>query len=172
MRHVRRRGPYLRVADPSWRDPLSGEYAREHGGRWNPPHSFGVVYLNQTVDVARAQVRHKLGPLGIEPEDLMVEEGPVLIHTDVPGDRYVDAVTAEGLKSLGLPETYPRNARGAIVEHAVCQPLGQQARDAGEPGIACRSAATSAPPNGVEIAYFARRDRVYSRVEPFADWYW
>jgi len=172
MRHVSRGGPYLRVADPDWSDPLSAEHARRRGGRWNPPGSFGVIYLNDSVALARAQVLRQLEPRAIRPEDLAPEAGPVLVHTRVPSDEYVDAVSDEGLDELGLPATYPVDERGIGVPHAVCQALGQAAWDAGEPGIACRSAATTAPADGEELAFFARRRLRVQRREPFAEWYW
>ncbi|MGH2801936.1 MAG: RES domain-containing protein [Thermoleophilaceae bacterium] len=172
MRHVRRGGEYLRIADPDWGDPLSPEYARRRGGRWNPPGSFGVVYLNASLDVARAQVRHKLEPRGIRPEDLVPDGGPILVRTDVPDDRYVDAISDAGLVALGLPLTYPRDDRGRPVQHAECQPIGRRARDAGERGIACRSAAETAPLAGEELAFFVRQTLQRRRTERFADWYW
>ena len=172
MRHVRRGGSYLRVADPAWEDPLSGDYARNRGGRWNPPGSFGVIYLNATVPVARAQVRDKLGVRGIQPEDLEADQGPTLVHTTVPETEYVDAVTDAGLAALGLPETYPLDDHGVPVEPEVCQPIGRSAWDAGEGGIACRSAAESAPAGSEELAYFARRSLHADAIEDFADWYW
>jgi hypothetical protein len=172
VRHVARGGPYVRVADPDWHDPLSPEHARRRGARWNPPRSFGVVYLNDSVDLARAQVRHRLEPRGIRPEDLDPELGPLLVHTRVPDGDYVDAVSDDGLQELGLPATYPVDERGAAVAHAVCQSIGQAAWDASEPGIACRSAARSAPPGAEELAFFARRRLRVARREPFVDWYW
>lgn len=172
MRHVARGGRYVRVADPDWRDPLSGRQARRKGGRWNPPGSFDVIYLNASRGVARAQVRHKLEPRGIRPEDLDPEQGPLLVQTDVPEARFVDAVTNRGLASLGLPASYPIDPGGAPVPHAVCQPIGQRAWDDDEPGIACRSAAQTAPLEGEELAYFARRPLRPQGIERFADWYW
>ena len=172
MRHVARAGPYVRLADPDWPDPLSADHARRRGGRWNAPGSFGVVYLNSSVDLARAQVRHRLEPRGIRPEDLDPELGPMLAHTRVPDGDYVDAVSAEGLGELGLPATYPVDGRGTAVPHAVCQPIGQRAWDGGEPGIACRSAARAVPPGAEELAFFARRRLRLVRSEPFVDWYW
>ena len=86
MRHVHRGGLYLRVADPSWRDPLSAEYARTRGGRWNAPEAFGIVYLNASRDVARALVRTRLDARGIRPEDVLPEAGPMLVYTTVPDD--------------------------------------------------------------------------------------
>lgn len=55
------------------------------------------MYLNASLEVARAQVRHRLERRGIRPEDVLREEGPVLVHTTVPEDDYVNAVTEAGL---------------------------------------------------------------------------
>jgi hypothetical protein len=131
-----------------------------------------VVYLNAAVDVARAQVRHKLEARGIRPEDLATEEGPVLVHTHVPTDSYVDAISNVGLLGIGLPSTYPLDANGEPIAHNLCQPVGQRAWDSGEPGIACRSAAPTAPNHGEELAFFARRSLRVSAVEAYVDWYW
>jgi hypothetical protein len=171
MRHVRRGGRYLRVADPGWTDPLSGVYSRTDGGRWNPPGAFDVVYLNATIEVARAQVRRKLAPLGIGPEDLDPATGPALVATDVPTEAYVDAVNDAGLRSLGLPAIYPLDAAGAEIGHVVCQPLGLSAYEANEPGIAARSAAARPSP-GEELAYFGPPRLKMRQREAFADWFW
>ena len=64
MRHIRRGELYFRVADPNRRNPLDGSYAAKSGGRWNPPNSFPVVYLNRDIRVARANVAGKF--LGCE----------------------------------------------------------------------------------------------------------
>lgn len=172
MRHVSRGGSYFRVADPSWDDPLSSEHARLRGGRWNPPRSFGVVYLNASREVARAQVRRKLEPRGIRPEDLDPAEGPSLVGTEVPRNRYVEAISKEGLAALGLPDSYPLDELGRTAPHSVCQPIGAQARKAGEHGIACLSAAPAAPRGGEELTYFGSPALRAERVEPFVDWYW
>jgi RES domain len=169
MRHVRRGGRYLRVADQGWSDPLSGAYSRAAGGRWNPPGAFDVVYLNANIAVARAQVRRKLAPLGIGPEDLDPITGPVLVATEVPTEAYVDAVSDPGLRSLGLSGAYPLDAAGAEVGHEICRPLGLKAHEAGEVGVAARSAAAWP---GEELAYFGgSRLRVKERTS-FADWFW
>jgi hypothetical protein len=171
MRHARRSGRYLRVVDPGWSDPLSGAWSWARGGRWNPPEGFEVVYLNQTVEVARAQVRRKLEPLAIGPEDLDPRSAPVLVGTDVPEAPYVDAVSEAGLRSLGLPPTYPLDEDGAVVDHSTCQPLGVKAQAAGEPGIATHSAAATPSP-GEELAYFAKRRLKPADRRAFADWFW
>ena len=171
MRHVRRGGPYVRVADPSWRDPLSGEYSRTRGGRWNAPGAFGVVYLNASLDSARALVHARLEERGIRPEDILPEAGPVLVATTVPDETYVNGVTDAGLRSVNLPTTYPLDSRGKIIAHRVCQPIGQLAWDAGEQGIACRPATRGAPPNGEELAYFDREKLRVHTTEQFASWF-
>lgn len=172
MRHVRRGGDYLRVADPDWKDPLSGEHAGRRGGRWNPPGSFDAVYLNASVEVARAQVLHKLEPRGIRPEDLEPDRGPLLVHTEVRTDDYVDAIRDGGLSALGLPTTYPLDGGGVLIPHGVCQPIGQRAWDADERGIACRSATPGLATGGEELAFFAREALQPRLTQGFADWYW
>jgi hypothetical protein len=171
VRHVRRGGEYLRVADRSWREPLSGEHARIRGGRWNSPGAFGVVYLNASIEVARAQVRHRLERRGIRPEDILVDEGPVLVHTTVSEGDYVNAITDAGLRALRLPVTYPLDPQGRVIPHSACQPIGQRAWDARERAIACRSAAASAPASGQELAYFGRRGLRVRETQLFTDWY-
>ncbi len=170
MRHIRRGGPYLRVADPSWRDPLSGEHSRVRGGRWNAPGAFGVVYLNASLELARALVRARLEDRGIRPEDILPEAGPVLVATTAPDETYVNTVTDAGLRSVSLPTSYPLDSRGQIITHRVCQPIGQLARDAGEQGIACRPATRGAP-NGEELAYFGRERLRAETTEQFATWF-
>jgi hypothetical protein len=170
MRHVRRAGRYYRVADPDWEHPLTGDYARERGGRWNAPGTVPVVYLNRDVVTARAYVRHKYAGLPYGPELLRDERGPVLVSTEVPDDDYVDAVSDAGRVDLGLPASYPRDESGKVVSWVVCQPIGQRAWEAGERGIACRSA----QPDGVEeLAYFSRARAllIIDRV-PFGQWFW
>jgi RES domain-containing protein len=171
MRHARRGGRYLRVADPGWSDPLSGAWSRARGGRWNPPEGFEVVYLNRTVKVARAQVRRKLEPLAIGPEDLDPRSAPVLVGTEVPEAPYVDAVSDAGLRSLGLSPTYPLDEEGVKVDHATCQPLGAKAEAAGEAGIAARSAAT-VPSPGEELAYFGDPPLEPLDRRAFLEWFW
>ncbi len=171
MRHLRRGGPYLRVADPSWRDPLSREHSRVRGGRWNAPGAFGVVYLNASLDLARALVRTRLEDRGIRPEDILPEAGPVLVRTTVPDDIYVNAVTDAGLHSINLPTTYPLDGRGRIIAHHVCQPIGQLAWDKKERGIACRPATRGAPANEEELAYFSRQKLHVQTTEQFATWF-
>jgi RES domain len=172
VRHIRRGGVYVRVADPSWRNPLSGEYARSRGGRWNPPGAFAVVYLNASLELARALIRGRLESRGIRPEDVLPAAGPVLVHTTVPEDYYGNAVTDAGLHAVGLPSSYPLDRRGRVVPHRACQPIGQLAWSAGERGIACRSATPDVPPHGgEELAYFDRQRLIVDEVQAFADWF-
>lgn len=169
MRHVSRGGIYLRIAERSWKDPLSPAYSLERGGRWNPARAFGALYLNDSAELARAQVRRKLEPRGIRPEDLEPAAGPVLVKTDVPAGRFVDAVSEAGLRSLSLPASYPLSISGEEIPHSRCQPIGADAWKAGEPGIACRSAAA---PDLEELALFDRNLELKpASTQRFEAWY-
>ena len=173
MRRIRRDGRYYRVADPDWRDPLDGGFSRRHGGRWNAPGTFPVVYLNRDLITSRAYVRRKFEGQPFGPELLREDRAPVLVVTGIPATDYVDAVIDAGCRDLGLPVSYPRDRAGHVVPWTVCQPIGRGAWDDGELGIACRSAAV---PAGVEeLASFTRpaaaRLPVIQRLA-FAEWFW
>jgi hypothetical protein len=130
-----------------------------------------VVYLNASLGVARALVRSRLQDRAIRPEDVLPEAGPVLVHTTVPDNAYVNAVTDAGLRALHLPATYPLDDRGRVIPYSVCQPIGRLASVAGEKGIACRSATKGAPTSGQELAYFNRQSLGVEDIEQFADWF-
>jgi len=169
---VSRGGIYVRVADPDWDDPLSGEYARARGGRWNAPRAFAVVYLNADERVARANLLQRFAGLPYGPEDLEPAAAPVLVSTVVPDGDAADVVSDAGCAAAGLPVTYPLDQDGAEVPHERCRPVGRAAWDAGLRGIACRSAARAAPPGGEELAWFPRGDALVAlQTRPFADWF-
>jgi RES domain len=174
VRHVEQGGRLTRVADPAWVDPLDPTYAQRTGGRWNPPQSFGVVYLCADLATARANVARLYVGFPYGPEDLDPDRAPQLVEVDLPDESYVDAVSAAGLRALKLPTSYPVAADGTTVAHAVCQPIGQRLYDEGELGIASRSAAPGAA-HGRELAWFAQPDRralvVHARTG-FESWYW
>ena len=173
-RTIRRGGAYNRLAEPAWTDPFDTSYSKRYGGRWNAPGSFGVLYLNRDVRMARLQAQHKLRgqPYGIE--DLDETEQHDLVSVDVNEREWLDCVTALGLGAVGLPQTYPRHANGRPVRHETCQPIGQAAFDDGHPGIACRSAAVDATVSDEELAVFDRNAAAVRMTDrqTFAEWFW
>jgi hypothetical protein len=161
FRHVTRGGRYLRVVDPGWRRPLDPSFAAERGGRWNPPGSFPVVYLCADQEVARALVSARFADMPYGIWDLLPDRRPALIDADVPEHRAVDVVSDAGCSAAGLPGSYPRDGRGRIIAWARTQPVGEAAWNAGEPSIACRTAASDV---GEELAWFVRERRDILRV--------
>lgn len=95
---------------------------------------------------------------------LSPDEAPVLVETSVDEAPYVDIVTERGCVAAGLPRTYPLDAAGREIGRRRCQPIGQAAWQAGEPGIACRSAARS-DGTGEERALFRREGQRPLRME-------
>lgn len=55
-------------------DPRSGEGARRHGGRFNPPQSFAAVYLCSTRACAVAELTRQAARQGLAPADLLPRE--------------------------------------------------------------------------------------------------
>ncbi len=170
---ILRGGAYHRVADPSWERPLDGGYSMERGGRWNPPNRFPVVYLNASIETARANVALRFEGRPFAPEDLDPNEAPVLVETQLENARFVDVVTDGGCTAAGLPTTYPLDDSGQLIPWTRCQPLGQRAWDEEHPGLVCRSAAGSASDGAEELAWFERAERlIVTTVTPFEDWFW
>lgn len=111
MRRIRRGGAYFRIADPTWADPLDAAYSVARGGRWNPPGSFPVLYLNRDLHTSRANLERRFAGRPYGPEMLDPARAPLLIQTTVDDGDFVDAVTDEGCLDRGLPATYPLELR-------------------------------------------------------------
>jgi RES domain-containing protein len=98
-------GAAYRQQSPAY-DPLGGEGARIHGGRFNPPNSFAVLYLCATPGCAAAEFmrfahNQPIGPAGFLPRTLFRYEtrlSTVLDLTDEP------TVAHLGLDSRSLVE--------------------------------------------------------------------
>ena len=166
---------WWRIASQGWRDPLDPDHARRSGGRWNPPESFPTLYLNEDVVTARLNLRLFIAGWPYEPEDLRDDTGPVLLGATLPrGQRVCDAHTRMGLAAVGLPASYPLDARGHQVPHATCQPIGQRAKERGLRGVRCRSA--RAPDGaGRELGWFPATARSQARQRTklaFEGWFW
>ena len=92
-------GEAFRHVAARWDDPLSSEGARIHGGRFNPPDSFPVLYLCTTRPCAVAELRHLgqrqvIGVAGLLPR--------VLYRYGVALDRILDLTSSETLDHLGI----------------------------------------------------------------------
>lgn len=172
FRHVSRKGRYYRVADPDWDDPLDGSYSLVNGGRWNAPDTFPVIYLNQTIDLARKYVDQKFAGLPYGVNALREERKPLLVPVSIPKTEYVDIVSNEGCRAAGLPETYPFDSDGSRIPHLTCQPIGLVAWQSDEKGILCRSATEGASLEEEELALFIQIGPL-RRAKPilFDDWY-
>ena len=150
---------WWRIADPAWLDPLDTSYARGRGGRWNPPDSFPVLYLNEDMLTARLNLSTFVAHWPYEPEDLRDETGPVLVGCALPRRQIVcDAYTVAGLRAAGLPETYPLDGDRVPVAHARCQRIGERVKKAGLRGVRARSA-QSRDGAGRELAWFPASPR-------------
>jgi RES domain-containing protein len=166
-------GPYNRLAEPGWDDPLDASHSKRVGGRWNAPGSYGMLYLNGSDETARLQVAHKLAgqPFGVE--DLDASEQHDLVRVDVADRLALDCVTTPGFAAVELPPTYPRDAAGVVVPHERCQPIGAEARGSGLAAVLCRSAA-GRDRHDRELAVFDTAAGAVTETDrlPFDDWYW
>ncbi|MGB0114624.1 MAG: RES family NAD+ phosphorylase [Ilumatobacteraceae bacterium] len=142
---------WLRLTRPDYADPFDTAYAQRAGGRWNPPDSWPTLYLNDDLVTVHAQVRHMFTGRGIEPADLD-DDAPIrLAAATLPGRQQVaDVVSPEGVSSVGLPDSYPLDSDGHLIDHATTQVVGVTAHDSGLRGVWCRSAALV----GRELAWF------------------
>jgi hypothetical protein len=166
---------WLRVADSSWSEPLDPSWASRIGGRWNSPGSFPVLYLNEDLVTARAQLHALLRSWPANPEDLREDAPYVLVLAGLPRRQDVaDALSDDGLGSLGLLASYPLDSTGTTVAHRTCQRVGNTVHDAGIRGVWCRSAKTAGGGHH-ELAWFPSSPRARARAladpVPFATWW-
>jgi hypothetical protein len=173
-RSVSRGGAYNRLVEPSWNEPLDTSHSEAKGGRWNAPGGFGVLYLNRSYQLARAQVDHKLAATPFDIDDLDPAELHDLVDVEVAVGDFLDCVSDAGLEAVGLPAGYPKDGSGATVGHAACQPIGASAYAEPLRGVACRSVARRAAAGDEELGVFDRDvgstvRRIARRT--FSDWY-
>lgn len=80
-------------------DPRSGEGARRFGGRFNPPHSFPVIYLCTTRPCVVAEFTRQVDRQGVSIEGFLPREVHRLTASLA---RVLDLTDAEVLAALGL----------------------------------------------------------------------
>ena len=166
---------WCRVARSSWTDPLDPSHAQRRGGRWNPPDSWPTLYLNEDIVTARMNTGRFVSGWPYEAEDLRPENGPHLVVLTLPrNQRVADVHTPAGVRSVGLPATYPLDCRNRVVPHGRCTPIGRAAKGDGLRGVRSRSV-PSPGGAGRELAWFpaTRRSRalLVERLV-FERWFW
>ena len=102
--------------------------------------------------------------------DLKPESRPIAVVCEVAPLELTDALTVDGLRALGLSDSYPWK-----VGWDSCQPIGKAAREAGSLGVVARSAAECDGPGksvGEELALFEPLQGVVEiERSVFEDWY-
>ena len=166
--HVVRGGTYLRVCDPTWKNPADTSFSKRVGGRWNPPGEFGALYLCADVLVAAANARRSVAREfgdAVTFADLRADRRPQVQAFSVMETAFVDAVSDRGIAALALPKSFPDTA------HRICRRIARVLFQRGEPGIASRSAVAQ----GEELAVFDGHLRLARRKpnarQPFEEWY-
>ncbi len=169
MKFIRRGGVYFRVCDPEWVSPLDTSFNKKWGGRWNPPGKFGLLHLNATIRVAAANARKHFEDEIHTLFDLRPQYRPVLYDVAVRRSEFVDCVTDQGLRDVGLRARYPENTSWLRTRG-----VGIRAHQNNEDGIASRSAAEMVRDLGEELAIFDGRITALAKLRhrrSFGKWY-
>lgn len=83
------------------RDPLSGEGARRHGGRWNPPEMFPAIYLADSEQACMREVDRGAEVAGLPAETMLTV--PYALHAiGVDGLDVLDLRTRQAQEFVGL----------------------------------------------------------------------
>ncbi|MGH9054963.1 MAG: RES family NAD+ phosphorylase [Acidimicrobiales bacterium] len=130
--------PLTRFAGEGWRhlpaeyDPLSGEGARLHGGRFNPPGSFPVLYICQSRPCAVAELKRLGERQAIGVEGLLPR---MLYRYEIDLDRVLDLTNGDVRAQVGP-------GVGALTgpDWTACQELGVAAHALGARAINSPSA--------------------------------
>ncbi len=102
-------------------DPRSGDGARRLGGRFNPPHSFPVLYLCLTRACVVAELTRQAERQGLQVGALLPRE---LFEISADLDKVLDLTDAETLDALGIaPPDLVRE------DHRFTRELGEAAHE-------------------------------------------
>jgi len=113
-------------------DPLSGEGARIHGGRFNPPGSFPVLYLCQSRPCVIAELRRSGERQAIGVEGLLPR---MLYRYEIALDRVLDLTDVDVRAQVGLG---PDVLTGP--DWTACRELGSTLHALGAQGVNSPSA--------------------------------
>ncbi len=102
-------------------DPRSGDGARRLGGRFNPPHSFPVLYLCLTRTCVVAELTRQAERQGLTVDALLPRE---LVEIIVDLDNVLDLTDVATLDSLGIEP--PDLVRA---DHRLTQEIGEAAHE-------------------------------------------
>ena len=125
-------GEAFRHMAARWEGPLSGEGARIHGGRFNPPDSFPALYLCTTRPCAVAELHYRGERLVIGVEGLLPR---VLYRYKVSLERVLDLTSGETLDHLGVTT---QQVVGADLR--IARQIGEAAHATGSQAIRAPSA--------------------------------
>jgi RES domain-containing protein len=113
-------------------NPRSGDGAQRLGGRFNPPHSFAVLYLCLTRPCVLAELTRQAERQGLDVEALLPRE---LFEISAELDRVLDLTDTATLGALGIaPSDLVREDR------RLTQEIGEAAHEHGFQAIRSPSA--------------------------------
>lgn len=138
------------------RDPLDTIGSRVHGGRWNPPNSFSVLYLGLDERTVALEFKRHAARQGRTVGDFLPRR---LYGYDVALRNVLDLRGENAMTrvDLTLAEVRADDLRA-------CQSIGEAAQHAGREGILAPSAAAS----GSVLAVFMDSIAAGSSVQPQA----
>lgn len=128
------------------RDPLSGQGAQVHGGRWNPP-GRPTIYLAQPIDTCVLEFARMAEATGAAPTSLM-RRGWQVHHVEIAGLSVLDLSAATSLHHVGLDLEDITDD-----DWTACQTVGEAAHFLSFAGVVAPSATGS----GSVIAVFEDR---------------
>jgi len=136
------------------RSPISGDGARVHGGRWNPPGSFPTLYLALDRPTMLAELKRTARRFGIPPEGLLPR---AVYRCDIALHSCLDLREESSLKSASLSLNAIRSDN-----RRRCQEVAMAAHYLGLEGLLAPSATGA----GFTIAIFTDRLGPDSSVDP------
>jgi len=148
------------ISHPGSRQILNGEGAFRHGGRWNAPGSFHIVYGSTEGHVALHESEANDRYFG-----LITRKARIYVCISLKLSRVLDLTEEDVLKRLDLVPSHLKAEDWRKIQAAghesLTQAVGRAAFAAGAEAIIAPSSAVL---NGINIAYFPKNKRPGSTV--------